>query len=63
MMWEVFIEDIKLRHRHQAHIVSCVLEKKKSLLTDIGTQRRAPNLVNKILWVFGQQGPGYEIGE
>ena len=57
MMWEVFIEDIKLRHWHQAHIVSCVLEK-KSLFTDIGTQRGAPNLVNRILWLFGQQGPG-----
>ena len=26
---DVFIKDIKQRHRHQAHIVSCVLEKKK----------------------------------
>ena len=32
--------------------------KKKSLFTDIGTQRRAPNLVNRILWLFGQQGSG-----
>ena len=39
---DVFIEEIKLRHRHQAHCVSCVLEKKESLFTDIGTRRRVP---------------------
>ena len=38
------------------HCVVCTW--KKSLFTDIGTQRRAPNLVNRILWLFGQQGSG-----
>ena len=36
MMYQVFIEDIKLRHL--AHILSSVLEKKKLVL--IGIQRR-----------------------
>ena len=39
------------------HCVMCTW-KKKGLFTDIGTQRRAPNLVNRILRLFGQQGSG-----